>query len=127
MDVDDDFDSIPLDRWDEFTDDLLEQCEEDLARAGARYLREFAEDHIRQNRGTYVRRIRGDVFGGRWAVHDQRSVYGPWLAGTSKRNRNGSFKGYPHWEQARDLLENEKVDLIEPKLRGYRPRLRGSA
>lgn len=125
MSAESDIDTIPVDQWDDFTDLCLDESEEELARTGARYVRDFADDHIRQNRGNYVRRLRADEYGGRWAVHDQRSLYGPWLAGTSKRNRNGDFKGYPHWEQARVLLESNMVDIIEPKLRDYRRKLKG--
>lgn len=123
VDVDMDFDA-PFEEWEYLTDEFLDDSEEILARTGARYVREFADSHIRDNRGHYVKRVRQEQRGARWVITDQRSDYGPWLAGTSRRNRKSKFKGYPHWREARELLDNDKVKIIEPVLRGYRRRLR---
>ncbi len=117
-----------VDEWeDEFeflTEEFLEESAEQLARTGARLVRDFAESHIRSGRGRYVSRVRAEATGGRWAVTDQRSDYGPWLAGSSKRNRRSEFKGYPHWDEARAEIDRDKVQIIAPQLRGYRRRLR---
>lgn len=118
-----------VDEWEDeyefLTDEFLDDAEEQLARTGARLVRDYASSHIRGGRGAYVRRIRAEGTGGRWAVTDQRSDYGPWLAGSSRRNRRSEFKGYPHWDEAREELNRDKVRIVAPQLRGYRARLRG--
>lgn len=111
--------------WVAITADMFDDSEVILAKTGAEYVRDYADSHIRANRGHYISRIRHEQHGGRWEVSDQRSDYGPWLAGTSARNKRNQFKGYPHWEEARTLLDRDKVKIIEPVLRGYRKRLRG--
>jgi hypothetical protein len=113
------------DEWEYITDEFLDESEEVLARAGARLVRDYAESHIRESRHKYTSKLRAEVWGSRWAVTDQRSDYGPWLAGSSRRNRRSDFDGYPHWDEARAELNREKVDIVAPKLRGYRTRLRG--
>ena len=35
-----------------------------------------------------------------WVVHDRGIVYGPWLEGTSSRNRTTRFKGYASFRRA---------------------------
>jgi hypothetical protein len=117
-------DSPVLDgEWVAITDDMFDESEDILARTGAEYVRDFADSHIRQNRGHYISRIRHEQHGGRWEITDQRSDYGPWLAGTSARNKRNKFKGYKHWDEARELLDRDKVKIVAPVLRGYRRRL----
>lgn len=50
---------------------------------------------LRNPSGAYRGRITpyGPV-AGQARVHDQRSIYGPWLEGTGRRNRTTRFKGY---------------------------------
>jgi hypothetical protein len=129
LDIDYDLDAVSGlgDEWEYLTDEFLDESEEVLARQGARLVREFAADHIRKNRNHYTSRIRAEANGGRWSVTDQRSDYGPWLAGSSKRNRRSKFKGYPHWDEARAELNRDKIEIVAPKLRAYRRRLRGGS
>ncbi|MES2209444.1 MAG: hypothetical protein V4515_04575 [Chloroflexota bacterium] len=118
--------ALDEDDWEFITDEFLDDSEEMLARQGARLVHDFADSHIRLNRNRYLPRIRAEVNGSRWSVTDQRSNYGPWLAGSSKRNRRNQFKGYPHWDEARAELNRDKVQIVAPKLRGYIPKLRRS-
>ena len=128
MSVDVDYDGPLFDgRAEIYTDDFCEESEEHLARQGARYVREFADGHFRQRTGAYESRVKAQRSRGAWEVTDQRSDYGPWLAGTSKRNKRNEFKGYPHWREARELLDADAVRIVEPVLRRYRRRLRGGA
>ena len=42
----------------------------------------------------YETQVTNEVFGTERIVHDRGVVYGPWLEGTSWRNRVSTFKGY---------------------------------
>jgi hypothetical protein len=44
-------------------------------------------------------------------IHDRGVVYGPWLEGTSSRNRTTRFKGYMIWRRTFQEI-NAKVDSI---------------
>ena len=46
-------------------------------------------------------------------VHDQMSVYGPWLEGTGSRNATTRFKGYANFRQATQQLDRMAVDIAE--------------
>ena len=53
-----------------------------------------------------IQRMATDV-----VVHDRGIVYGPWLEGTSSRNRTTRFKGYAAFRRAADELRR-KADVI---------------
>lgn len=42
----------------------------------------------------YETQVTNEVFGTDRIVHDRGVIYGPWLEGTSWRNRVSTFKGY---------------------------------
>lgn len=46
-------------------------------------------------------------------------VYGAWLEGVSRRNRETRFKGYFMWRKTTQRLQNEIVQIAEDVLRRY--------
>jgi hypothetical protein len=48
-------------------------------------------------------------------VHDP-VVYGPWLEGTSKRNRSTRFKGYHLWRLTRQRVQERAPEIAQAKI-----------
>ncbi|MFB4312932.1 hypothetical protein [Actinomadura sp. 21ATH] len=65
-----------------------------------------------------VQRLEPDV-----VVHDRGIVYGPWLEGTSSRNRTTRFKGYAAFRRARDSVDRQVPQLVAHQLRQLLQRL----
>jgi len=57
-------------------------------------------------------------------IHDP-VVYGPWLEGSSKRNRSTRFKGYHLWRRARDVTQREAGSIAQDLLPPYLDRIGG--
>jgi hypothetical protein len=53
-------------------------------------------------------------------------VYGPWLEGTSERNRSTRFKGYRLWRKTAQRLQDDAPKIAEAKLPDLANRLGGS-
>jgi hypothetical protein len=69
---------------------------------------------LRHPTGKYQRRIRvGAEKAGRVVVDDQRSVYGPWLEGTSSRNRTTRFKGYATFRKVLQQVEGKAGQIAQ--------------
>lgn len=56
-------------------------------------------------------------------VHDRGIVYGPWLEGTSARNRTTSFRGYRSFGRARDVMRARARQLAQQVLQRYLGRM----
>lgn len=49
-----------------------------------------------------------------WVVHDRGIVYGPWLEGTSSRNRTTRFKGYASFRRALQSVGAKVPQILAP-------------
>lgn len=58
-------------------------------------------------------------------VHDGGAVYGPWLAGVSRRNATSRFKGYQHWRRATQRVRRRVRGISVELFNKYRSRLGG--
>lgn len=58
-------------------------------------------------------------------VHDRGIVYGPWLEGTSERNRTTRFRGYASFRRARQSVQARVPQLVDHALRRCVARLGG--
>jgi hypothetical protein len=59
-------------------------------------------------------------------VTDHGIVYGPWLAGQGSRNFPVTrFRGYRHWQRARQALEREWPRVAVKILNKYIPKMNG--
>lgn len=91
----------------------VEDAEQDIADAGVLIVREEL-GHVLQNpTGYYASQIQTDNARAGLEVSDGGVVYGPWLAGSSERNRSTRFKGYSHWRAATQRLQAGAVEIAD--------------
>ena len=64
--------------------------------------------------GYYESRIAVDRTRDGNIVHDSGVIYGPWLAGVSSRNERSRFKGYAHWQRARQRTQARVASTSAP-------------
>jgi hypothetical protein len=60
-----------------------------------------------------------------WA-HDRGVIYGPWLEGTSSRNRTTKFKGYTSKRQTEQELQRKVPVIVQPYVEQLIRRLDGA-
>jgi hypothetical protein len=60
-----------------------------------------------------------------WA-HDRGVIYGPWLEGTSSRNRTTKFKGYTSKRQTEQELQRKVPTIVQPYVEQLIHRLDGA-
>lgn len=102
----------------------VEHTERTVAEQGVDVVR--SETRVFRNpTGTYRSRIQVDGSGGGRRIHDGGIVYGPWLAGTSRRNQSTRFKGYSHWPIAAARLNARAENIAERELPPYLRRMGG--
>ncbi len=88
-----------------------------VAQEGVGVVRGELHAVLRHPTGYYESRVRADrVHGDDWSVSDGGVVYGPWLAGTSSRNRTTKFKGYTHWRRATQRLQARAAGIAQRTL-----------
>lgn len=73
--------------------------------------------------GYYQAHIQTDRARGDMAVTDGGVVYGPWLEGTSSRNKSTRFKGYRTFRRVRQRLQGKAPAVAERILSRYIGRL----
>ena len=62
--------------------------------------------------------LKRSIFGERLSsrhgiIHDSKVEYGPWIEGTSSRNKTTRFKGYQMFKRARQKLQRIKGDVVK--------------
>jgi hypothetical protein len=101
--------------------EYVDRLERDLAQEGLSILREEMGMVFRHPTGYYESRCQ--VVDGH-KIWDERVVYGPWLAGVGSRNFPVTkFRGYHHWTNTRDRLNERKQGIGERLLRRYTGRM----
>lgn len=60
-----------------------------------------------------------------YTVHDRDVVYGPWLEGTSERNKTTRFKGYAAFRRGAQAVQAKVPQLTAATLQRCIARLRG--
>lgn len=91
----------------------VEEAERDIADYGVLIVREELGHVLRNPTGYYESQIQTDTARSGIEVSDGGVVYGPWLAGSSERNRSTRFKGYQHWRAARQRLQGAAVEIAD--------------
>lgn len=92
-------------------DDFLENTTRETAELGVNEVQARLRQVTKDGTGYYRGHVVTDRVSGDWAVTDGGVVYGPWLEGTSSRNKSTRFKGYQTFRRTRQWLEG-KVDSI---------------
>lgn len=93
--------------------DALSNAIEDLVEEGERDVTSQLYPGHGLDTGHYRRSINGEItdsLNGR--IHDSGVVYGPWLEGTSSRNRSSRFKGYAMFRNAFQRLEQRAEPIF---------------
>lgn len=90
----------------------VDQGAHDVADAGVTIVREELAQVLQHPTGHYQAEIQTERAVADWAVTDGGIVYGPWLAGTSERNRSTRFKGYSHWRRATQRLQGRAAGIV---------------
>ena len=80
---------------------------------------------IRRPTPYYWTQLRVDERPGASVVHDGGMVYGPWLEGTSSRNRTTRFKGYRSARIVTQQVQARAVEIAESVLPRWLARMRG--
>lgn len=106
--------------------DFQEEAVEEIANQGYADIH-FELDRVLRNPTTaYENRIQVErAVGDGWLVHDDNSLYGPWLEGVSERNRSTRFKGYHHWRRISQALQDKAPQIAQQVLDRYMGRLNG--
>lgn len=92
-----------------------EFCEEAVRDVGAQLLADWSTNlnaSIRHPTPYYETQTHMLVSGPTAIVNDRGIVYGPWLEGTSSRNRTTRFRGYASLRRARAGLEAKIPRLV---------------
>ncbi len=93
-------------------DRLGEDATEAVADQGVTDVKQFLDSVLRNPTGFYQSRLRvEEKTRNRSLVTDSGVVYGPWLAGVSRRNQTSSFKGYAHWRRVTQRLQRDVVKI----------------
>lgn len=67
--------------------------------------------------GNYRRNINGQILAnGNGLVHDNNVVYGPWLEGVSRRNKQTRFKGYQMFRNAQQKVNRRKNGILKKRV-----------
>lgn len=91
---------------------------------GEKDVADYAQDRIRARLGRVLRNPTGRYMGsisvmqrgGSHEVNDRGIVYGPWLEGTSSRNRTTRFKGYATFRIVSQQVEARAGAIAEPAI-----------
>lgn len=104
---------------------FLEESKVEVSQAGVNEVRNRLGQVLEHPSGRYRNRIVTDLVQGDPVVSDGGMVYGPWLEGTSSRNKTTRFKGYQTFRKTRQWLAGRAGSIAEAKIRPYLTRMGG--
>lgn len=103
--------------------DMLEEARQEIGDQGREDVREILRRDVRNATPRYENQIATEERAGTTVVHDGGSVYGPWLEGTSGRNRSTRFKGYAAFRRTVQALQGKAKEITEVAVRRHLGRL----
>ena len=103
----------------------LDESKRKIADYAVRQLQAVHMDKTGRATGHYQSEIRTSLLAYNDVLIHDPVVYGPWLEGTSERNRSTRFKGYHLWRRARDETRREADNLAQDLLPPYLDRIGG--
>jgi hypothetical protein len=104
---------------------IVFEVEKAVAEQGLANVQRILGESIRHHTPYYETRVTAERAALDYVVHDQGVVYGPWLEGTSERNRSTSFKGHHAWRTARQELERQAQSIAAEVVHRHLPELGG--
>jgi hypothetical protein len=102
---------------------FLDEAKEQVGAQALAEVHLILDREIRHPTPYYETQIISERQGNDRVVHDRGIVYGPWLEGTSSRNRTTRFKGYAAFRRASAEVAGRVPVLVEHVLRKYLARL----
>jgi hypothetical protein len=100
-----------------------DDAERAIADVGVNMVRAALGGVLRHPTGYYESQIQTDRVAGDSVVTDGGVVYGPWLEGTSRRNRSTRFKGYRTFRLTKQRLQARAGEIAERQLGPYLGRM----
>jgi hypothetical protein len=104
---------------------IVEEIQDTIGQAASERVHYFLDASIQHPTPYYetqvtLQHIREDV-----VVHDRGIVYGPWLEGTSSRNRRTRFKGYGAFRRATSATQRQAPEIARRVIQASLGRLGG--
>jgi hypothetical protein len=97
--------------------DMFDRCaveiRDELAAIAIADVHRTLDSRIQHPTPYYETQVTNDVHGNERWVHDRGVVYGPWLEGTSRRNRATRFRGYHAFALAEAATRNQMDAVID--------------
>lgn len=108
-------------------DDFLDETSREIADLGQDMVQARLRSVLKDDTGHYRGKVTVDraTSDASWVVTDQGVIYGPWLEGTSSRNKTTRFKGYGTFRKVRQDLAAKADDVAEKNLDRYLERMGG--
>lgn len=105
----------------------LDESKKKTADYAVRQLKAVGMDKTGRATGHYQAEIRTSLLSYNDVLISDPVVYGPWLEGSSERNRSTRFKGYRLWRKARDAARQAAPGIAESLLPPYLERIGGGS
>jgi len=102
-----------------FTNAGTEAVEVAVAEATENEIENRLGNVLRNPTGFYESRIQSDRVRLGSEVSDSGVIYGPWLEGTSSRNRTSRFKGYSVFRKATQTMQAKSAKIAQPVMKAY--------
>lgn len=93
--------------------------EKEIAEVGVGVVGGILHQVLRNPTGRYESAITSQPEGGDMKVTDTGVVYGSWLEGTGRRNRETRFKGYAAFRRAAQVLQDRAEAIAQPIVDDY--------
>ena len=106
-------------------DGFLEEASSEIAQAGVNEVQARLGQVLQNPTGAYESRIVTDLVRGDHVVTDGGVIYGPWLEGTSERNKTSRFKGYSVFRKTVQWLQGRAPDIAQKALPRHLDRMGG--
>ena len=106
--------------------DWMVNVRQDIAEEGLRQLRSFQMDKTGRATGHYQSQMQASNLSSSDIRIHNPVVYGPWLEGTSKRNRSTRFRGYGLWRKTAQRLQEDAPGIAEKRMPELTARLGGA-
>jgi hypothetical protein len=94
----------------------MDEVKKDIAAEGVTRLRGFVMDKTGRATGRYQAEIQTSTLSFNDILIHDPVVYGPWLEGTSERNRSTRFKGYHLWRKTAQALNDDAPGIAEKRM-----------
>lgn len=106
--------------------DFLDATTRDLADLGLNEVQSRLRSVLKDPTGHYMSKVTTDrASTDRVEITDNGVIYGPWLEGTSSRNKTTRFKGYSTFRRTVQWLEGQVDNVAGTHLGRAMPRMGG--